>query len=185
MPPINGTTRADFSSAAPCVSTGYFSGTPPAQAQAVVRRWCVGTMTRQAAKVRHGQGNMVNALAEASPLVALPTPATPPSVLSFPGPPPAVADTLPEAGAGAARWREQLDRRLLLLADITALMLAMTLVPTAFGKGAGGVVLAGLPLALVVFKLGGLYDGDDRRLVPSTLDEIPTLLQLTGLVALG
>jgi exopolysaccharide biosynthesis polyprenyl glycosylphosphotransferase len=146
-------------------------------------------VTQQAAtEVRHGQGNMVNALAEPSPLLGLPAPAllTPASGVSLPVAAPGAADTLPKAGAGAGRWREQLDRRLLLLADITALMLAMTLVPTLFGNvGAGGVALAGLPLALIVFTLGGLYDRDELRLVPSTLDEIPTLLQLTGLVALG
>src|SRR3954447_16915407 len=139
-------------------------------------------------EVRHGQGTIVNALAEPSALLGLPAPAplTRASVVTLPVAAPAAVETLPNAGAGAARWREQLDRRLLLLADITALVLAMTLVPTLFGKvGAGGVALTGLPLALIVFTLGGLYDRDDLRLVPSTLDEMPALLQLTGLVALG
>jgi exopolysaccharide biosynthesis polyprenyl glycosylphosphotransferase len=143
-------------------------------------------MRREAAtEVGQGPGNIVNALAEPSPLLGLAAPAslTGASVVSLPVAAPAAADTLPRAGAVTARWREQLDRRLLLLADIAALMLAATLVPTLFGKA--GVALAGLPLALIVFKLGGLYDRDDLRLVPSTLDEMPALLQLTGLVALG
>ncbi len=45
--------------------------------------------------------------------------------------------------------------------------------------------LVGAALVLVVFKLAGLYDRDDLRLVHSTLDDVPLLAQLTGLFALG
>ena len=36
----------------------------------------------------------------------------------------------------------------------------------------------------MLFKVAGLYDRDELRLVHSTLDELPLLLQLTGLFAL-
>ena len=39
-------------------------------------------------------------------------------------------------------------------------------------------------LLVVLFKIAGLYDRDELRLVHSTLDELPVLLQLTGLFAL-
>jgi exopolysaccharide biosynthesis polyprenyl glycosylphosphotransferase len=42
-----------------------------------------------------------------------------------------------------------------------------------------------MPLVVLLFKMAGLYDQDQRRLAPSTLDEAPLLLQLTGLCALG
>ena len=44
--------------------------------------------------------------------------------------------------------------------------------------------LAGMPLLVVLFKIAGLYDRDELRLVHSTLDEVPVLLELTGLFAL-
>ena len=45
--------------------------------------------------------------------------------------------------------------------------------------------LAALPLVVLMFKVAGLYDRDQLRLVPSTLDEAPLLAQLAGLYALG
>ena len=47
------------------------------------------------------------------------------------------------------------------------------------------VAVVGTPLVVVLFKIAGLYDRDELRLVHSTLDEAPALLQLTGLFALG
>ena len=47
------------------------------------------------------------------------------------------------------------------------------------------LALAGIALLLFLFKVSGLYDRDELRLVHSTLDEIPLLVQLTGLFALG
>ena len=41
-----------------------------------------------------------------------------------------------------------------------------------------------MPLLVVLFKIAGLYDRDELRLVHSTLDEVPVLLELTGLFAL-
>ena len=42
-----------------------------------------------------------------------------------------------------------------------------------------------MPLIVLVFKIAGLYDRDQLRIVHSTLDEAPTLLQLTGLYVLS
>jgi exopolysaccharide biosynthesis polyprenyl glycosylphosphotransferase len=44
--------------------------------------------------------------------------------------------------------------------------------------------VAGVFLVLALFKVAGLYDRDDLRLIHSTLDEVPLLAQLTGLFAL-
>ena len=83
-------------------------------------------------------------------------------------------------------WRETLHRRLLGAADITSASLA--LVVTLDGLGQKRVALAaliGVAVLLFLFKVAGLYDRDDLRLVHSTLDEVPLLVQLTGLFALG
>ena len=82
--------------------------------------------------------------------------------------------------------RESLHRRLLGTGDVMAAALALWLVLTLQGLGDPGLlVLAGTPLVVVLFKIAGLYDRDQMRLVHSTLDEAPTLIQLTGLYVLG
>ena len=45
--------------------------------------------------------------------------------------------------------------------------------------------LAGIPLVVVLFKVAGLYDRDQLRIVHSTLDELPLIGQLAGLYALS
>jgi exopolysaccharide biosynthesis polyprenyl glycosylphosphotransferase len=81
--------------------------------------------------------------------------------------------------------RESLHRRLLCAADILAATLALGIVMTLVGAGsAGALTLACISLIVVPFKLAGLYDRDQLRVVQSTLDETPLLLQLTGLYAL-
>ena len=53
--------------------------------------------------------------------------------------------------------------------------------------GQHGVTLSAVTsagLVLLLFKVAGLYDRDDLRLVHSTLDEVPLLAELTGLFAL-
>ena len=73
-------------------------------------------------------------------------------------------------------WREALHRRLLAVADMTSVSLAVLVVLTIFGKH--HVALAGISGAAVIlplFKAAGLYDRDDLRLVHSTLDEVPML----------
>jgi exopolysaccharide biosynthesis polyprenyl glycosylphosphotransferase len=82
--------------------------------------------------------------------------------------------------------RESLHRRLLGAADVLAATLALVLVLTLLGHDQLGLAtLAGMPLVVVLFKIAGLYDRDQMRLVHSTLDEAPLLAQLTGLYALS
>jgi exopolysaccharide biosynthesis polyprenyl glycosylphosphotransferase len=80
--------------------------------------------------------------------------------------------------------RESLHRRLLGMADLIAAGLALVLALWLTGADSDLTVLAGTPLVIVLFKVAGLYDRDLMRLVHSTLDEAPTLLQLTGLYVL-
>ena len=88
----------------------------------------------------------------------------------------------------APSWqhRQALHRRFLGIGDVLASALAIAIV-LALPGGAqlGPVVLAGMPLTVLIFKLAGLYDRDQMRLVRSTLDEVPLILQLSGLYALG
>ncbi|MGA9860423.1 MAG: hypothetical protein WBQ18_21340, partial [Solirubrobacteraceae bacterium] len=89
------------------------------------------------------------------------------------------------AESASVIWRESIRRRLLGVADVAAACLALV---TVLGVTPSNGLLA-LPIGMVVilglFKVGGLYDRDDLRVVHSTLDETPTLVQLTGLFALG
>jgi exopolysaccharide biosynthesis polyprenyl glycosylphosphotransferase len=83
-------------------------------------------------------------------------------------------------------WRrEALHRRLLGLADVGAAALALFIVLNVLGDDqTATAALASTPLVILLFKVTGLYDRDELRLVHSTLDEAPLLLQLTGLFAL-
>jgi exopolysaccharide biosynthesis polyprenyl glycosylphosphotransferase len=83
-------------------------------------------------------------------------------------------------------WRrEALHRRLLGVADVVAASLALLVVLNLLGDDHTALAaLVGTPLVVVLFKIAGLYDRDELRLVHSTLDEAPLLLQLTGLYAL-
>ena len=97
---------------------------------------------------------------------------------------------LVEAGerqAPSRRQREAIERRLLAAGDLIGATLALWLVLTLPGSGDSPALLAllGMPLVVLVFKLAGLYDRDAVRLVHSTLDEAPMLLQLTGLYVLS
>jgi exopolysaccharide biosynthesis polyprenyl glycosylphosphotransferase len=77
-------------------------------------------------------------------------------------------------------------RRLLALADAAAVAAMLVVVLSRFGLGSSTIAaLASIPLVLILFKLGGLYDRDELRLHHSTLDEAPVLLQFTGLFALA
>jgi exopolysaccharide biosynthesis polyprenyl glycosylphosphotransferase len=76
-------------------------------------------------------------------------------------------------------------KRLLEAADMMGMALAVVLSIGLLFSGSHVLLLAiaSAPLGLVVFKIGGLHR-EDVRLVPSTLDETPAILQLTGLFAL-
>jgi exopolysaccharide biosynthesis polyprenyl glycosylphosphotransferase len=85
-----------------------------------------------------------------------------------------------------ALWRrEALHRRLLGAFDIAAAMLVVFVVLWLLGDQPSPIaVAASVPLMVLLFKVAGLYDRDELRLVHSTLDEVPLLLQLSGLFAL-
>jgi exopolysaccharide biosynthesis polyprenyl glycosylphosphotransferase len=85
-----------------------------------------------------------------------------------------------------ALWRrEALHRRLLGVSDAAGASLVLVAVLGLTGEEHAAVaVLAGMLLLVVLFKVAGLYDRDELRLVHSTLDELPLLFQLTGLFAL-
>jgi exopolysaccharide biosynthesis polyprenyl glycosylphosphotransferase len=102
--------------------------------------------------------------------------------------PPLVRETRPELEEEClpALWRrEAVHRRLLGLFDLAAASVVLLLV---LGAASGDVTalaaLAATPMLLVPFKIAGLYDRDELRLVHSTFDEIPPVLQLTGVFAL-
>src|SRR4051812_11087432 len=82
--------------------------------------------------------------------------------------------------------RESLRRRLLGATDLIAVAAVLLLVLTRMGSDHPALAtLLAAPVVVMVFKIGGLYDRDQMRLVHSTLDEAPTLLQLNGLFALS
>jgi exopolysaccharide biosynthesis polyprenyl glycosylphosphotransferase len=91
-----------------------------------------------------------------------------------------------EGTSSSVLRREARHRRLLGVADILAVTLTLILVLNVIGHDKAAVILlASMPLVIVPFKIAGLYDRDDLRLVHSTLDEVPVLMQLTALFALG
>ena len=107
------------------------------------------------------------------------------SLVPFPAPGISAKDADEHALPSLLR-REARRRRLLALGDLAAAAAALTVVFTMLGGARPGLaVLAGLPLIVVLFKIAGLYDRDQLRIVRSTLDEVPALAQLTGLYALS
>jgi exopolysaccharide biosynthesis polyprenyl glycosylphosphotransferase len=94
--------------------------------------------------------------------------------------------TRPGGAGHTLQRRDSLQRRLLGLADLLAAAASLLFVLLATGSHNPGLgVLAGTPLVVVVFKLAGLYERDSVRMVHSTLDEAPRLLQITGLFTLA
>jgi exopolysaccharide biosynthesis polyprenyl glycosylphosphotransferase len=102
--------------------------------------------------------------------------------IPFPTRPHARADAATSRRTAASR--EALHRRLLSAADVLAATAGLVVVLTVMGETRVDLALAGVPLIVVLFKVAGLYDRDQLRLVRSTLDEAPMLIQLTGLYAL-
>jgi exopolysaccharide biosynthesis polyprenyl glycosylphosphotransferase len=83
------------------------------------------------------------------------------------------------------RRREALRRRLLCTADVLAATGALVLVVTVLGHDQLRLLtLTGAPLLVLLFKVAGLYDREQMRLLRSTLDEAPVLVQIAGLYAL-
>ncbi|HWF52278.1 MAG TPA: exopolysaccharide biosynthesis polyprenyl glycosylphosphotransferase [Solirubrobacteraceae bacterium] len=91
-----------------------------------------------------------------------------------------------EARRSASRWSgAAFQRRVLGFADSACATVAIVAVFSLLSKPSLALGLACAPLALSLFKLAGLYDRDELRLAPSTLDEVPRLLAMTGLVVLA
>ena len=91
---------------------------------------------------------------------------------------------------GVNKGRGWLLRRLLLVADVLALTLAF-LLAIALAQGVEGetwlrvgILLGTLPLWVVSAKVIGLYDGDDRGLDYSTVDDMMRVVLLVSLGAL-
>ena len=80
--------------------------------------------------------------------------------------------------------REGLQRRALVVADVIAAALALTATLYVAGDQARLGILAVLPALVFVNKAAGLYDRDEVVLHKTTLEDIPALLQITGLLAL-
>ena len=81
--------------------------------------------------------------------------------------------------------RDVLARRSLAAADLVAAVFALTIAITVLGHdGLSLAALASLPFVLVVSKIMGLYDRDERLLHRTTLDEAPALFQVATLYAL-
>lgn len=90
------------------------------------------------------------------------------------------------SSATTSRRREALRRRLLCGADVVGAAVALMLVVALLGDDRPKLVmLAGAPVVILLFKIAGLYDREQLRLLRSTLDEAPVLVQLAGLYALS
>ncbi len=95
------------------------------------------------------------------------------------------AAELAEGDSSAVNVREGLYRRTLAAADALAAFGALALVVVLHaGAQLQGWVLLAMPIAVLVSKVGGLYERDELVLKKTTLDEAPALLQITGLFAL-
>jgi exopolysaccharide biosynthesis polyprenyl glycosylphosphotransferase len=100
-----------------------------------------------------------------------------------------VSDVAPLVEQGPPRplvRRETLHRRLLAVADVLSAAFALVVVLNVLGQDRAALMaLVGMPLLIIPFKVAGLYDRDELQVVHSTLDEVPRLMQLTALFALG
>ena len=90
-------------------------------------------------------------------------------------------------GPAACMRRDALFRRMLVVADVVALVGAFALTVALSQRPAVQLTwagLAGVPILVVCAKLTGLYDRDETLLRKTTLDEAPRLFQLATLFAL-
>ncbi len=89
-------------------------------------------------------------------------------------------------GPAACMRRDALFRRLLVVADVVALVGAFLLTVGLSRRSVGltWAAVAGVPILVVCAKLTGLYDRDETLLRKTTLDEAPKLFQLATLCAL-
>ena len=94
------------------------------------------------------------------------------------------ADIVDERARKSSLRRAALRHRLLAAADVLAVTITVALVFNVNQNRLALMALA-MPLVIVPFKMAGLYDRDELRLVQSTLDEVPVLMQLSALFALA
>jgi exopolysaccharide biosynthesis polyprenyl glycosylphosphotransferase len=89
-------------------------------------------------------------------------------------------------GPAASLRRDALFRRMLLLADVVAIVgaFALTVWLSSRSLRLTWAGIAGLPVLLVGAKLFGLYDRDETLLRKTTLDEAPKLFELATLCVL-
>jgi exopolysaccharide biosynthesis polyprenyl glycosylphosphotransferase len=89
-------------------------------------------------------------------------------------------------GSAACMRRDALFRRLLVVADVVAIVGAFLLTVELSRRSVGltWAAVAGVPILVVCAKLTGLYDRDETLLRKTTLDEAPKLFQLATLCAL-
>ena len=89
-------------------------------------------------------------------------------------------------GASASRKRDAIFRRMLALADVTAVYLAVLAVVVASGGAPplrpAAVLIA--PFVLLLSKAIGLYDRDQHTLRKTTIDEAPSILHMAVACAL-
>jgi exopolysaccharide biosynthesis polyprenyl glycosylphosphotransferase len=78
------------------------------------------------------------------------------------------------------RRRDALRRRLLAFGDVTAAVLGSAWIVAAAGDGTTGLAVICLPVWIVVAKLLGLYDSDERSLRHLTVDELPRISLWAG-----
>jgi exopolysaccharide biosynthesis polyprenyl glycosylphosphotransferase len=106
---------------------------------------------------------------------------------------PRAQSSMPLVALSSAPWavdsiwsREAMNRRLLAMADAAAVTLVLFVALSRLGLRAGGFAAAVcVPVVLVAFHVTGLYSRDQLTLGHTTLDEVPLLLQLTGLLTLA
>ena len=89
-------------------------------------------------------------------------------------------------GPAAAMRRDALFRRMLIAADVIAVIaaFALTIALSRRSLQLTWAAVAAVPILIVAAKLTGLYDRDETLLRKTTLDEAPKLLQLATLCAL-
>src|ERR1700730_19125458 len=86
-------------------------------------------------------------------------------------------------GPAACMRRDALFRRMLLVADVVAIVGAFVLTVTLARRSIQltWVTVAAVPILVIGAKLTGLYDRDETLLRKTTLDEAPKLFQLATL----
>ena len=106
------------------------------------------------------------------------------SLLDSAGLAPVLADATSRAPSQVRWWRDARRRRLLALADCTAVAVALL---CAVPPERAIWVLAFLPVWIMVAKLAGLYDADHRTMRHLTVDEAPVIAAwgATGTVTVG